>query len=244
MTSAFRRLLLSSRQSANIFSSSLLLLACAAGIARAQTSPVALAVTADHSPAKPGEAVVFTFTVANVSDVALPGSGVTVNWVVPNYVTGATAGATVSRPHLEVAAHQSFTFHQAYTVDPASAVDGSTVALTASALLDNATAASATASASATVATAPTLSVAVEDDAAGAAVPGQSITYTVTTTNRGTVAVAGPVLSVPVPVGTTFVSANAGGVVANGGVQWALGGLAPGATIIRRFVLQAGNVGG
>ena len=69
---------------------------------RAQTSPVALAVTADHSPVAPGEAVVFTFTVVNVSDVPLSGRGVTVNWTVPNSVTGATPGAAASRQYLQV----------------------------------------------------------------------------------------------------------------------------------------------
>ena len=210
---------------------------------QAQTSPVALTVTADHSPVLPGEAVDFTFTVVNVSDVPLPGRGVTVDWTVPNSVTGATPGAAVSRPYLQVAAHQSYSFHQAYTVDPAAA-DGSTVDLAASVFLDNASTASTTAAASSAVDLAPTLDVAVEDDATGAAAPNQVITYTVTTTNRGTAAVAAPVLSAVVPGGSAFVSADAGGTLAAGAVQWGLGTLSPGATITRRFAVQAGSAPG
>ena len=65
----------------------------------------------------------------------------------------------MSRPYLQVATHQSYSFHRAYTVDPASAANGST--------------ASATVSASTAVATAPALNVAMEDDACGAAAPGR-----------------------------------------------------------------------
>ncbi|HEY1536832.1 MAG TPA: hypothetical protein VGF76_22575, partial [Polyangiaceae bacterium] len=57
--------------------------------------------------------------------------------------------------------------------------------------------------------------------------PSSALTYTIAYGNTGASAVPAT-LSVPVPKGTTFVSASGGGVLSNGVVQWALGSLASG----------------
>ncbi len=61
-------------------------------------------------------------------------------------------------------------------------------------------------------------------------VPGDQLTYTVRYGNRSGAAVANAVLSVPIPAGTSYVSASPGAVYTGSAVQWSLGSLAAGAS--------------
>ncbi len=67
-------------------------------------------------------------------------------------------------------------------------------------------------------------------------VPGENVTYTVTYGNRSS-NVLGVTLRAPLPAGTTFVSASAGGSVVNGAVQWNLGTVLANTSGERRFTV-------
>jgi uncharacterized repeat protein (TIGR01451 family) len=59
---------------------------------------------------------------------------------------------------------------------------------------------------------------------------GGNLTYTITYGNTGAAAANGVVIRDPVPAGTTFVSATAGGTEAGGVVTWTIGTINPGVT--------------
>jgi len=72
--------------------------------------------------------------------------------------------------------------------------------------------------------------------------PGENVTYTLALSNTGTQALplsSQGVLTVPVPVGATFVSA-AGGTQSNGKVQWSVGSINPGSVQHYSFTVTAG----
>ena len=199
-----------------------------------------LTVTADHSPVLPGEAVDFTFTVSNPGTAVFSGRGVNVEWSVPNYVTGATAGEIDLQTYLQLAPGQSYTFHKSFTV-ASTVADGSVLRLEASAYLLDGNRFGAVTAADAVVDSVPTLTVGLTDDAAGKALPGQTVTYTVTATNRGAAAVANTALDAPVPFGATLVSASVDGAPTDGRVHWTIGALPPGDVVLRTFSVQVGG---
>ena len=65
--------------------------------------------------------------------------------------------------------------------------------------------------------------------------PGETLTYTLSFGNPGAVDLPAVVLRGVVPAGTTFVSANDGGVLSGNEVQWDLGTAKAGAGGQRRF---------
>ena len=69
-----------------------------------------------------------------------------------------------------------------------------------------------------------------KSDSADPAIAGTDLTYTLTVSNDGPSDATNVVVTDPVPAGTTFVSADAGGVEAAGTVAWNLGALADGAS--------------
>ena len=76
------------------------------------------------------------------------------------------------------------------------------------------------------------------------AVSGSPLMYTIRYGNRSGGTVNNAVLSVPVPVGTSFVSASEGAVFAGGAVQWSLGALAVGEGGERQLTVNVtGSVG-
>ena len=70
--------------------------------------------------------------------------------------------------------------------------------------------------------------------------PGETLTYTLTYGNRGTSSVTGTTLLLPLPPGTSFVSASAGGSHAAGLVSWSLGTLPAGQSGRRQVVVTVG----
>ncbi|MCI0575506.1 MAG: tandem-95 repeat protein [Chloroflexi bacterium] len=71
--------------------------------------------------------------------------------------------------------------------------------------------------------------------------PGDAITYTLTVTNAGTLAVNGVTLTDTLPAYTTFINASAGGNynAAAGQITWLLGALTPGQVATRTLTLKA-----
>ena len=69
-----------------------------------------------------------------------------------------------------------------------------------------------------------------KSDSVDPVIAGEDLTYTVVVANDGPSAATNVVVSDPVPAGTSFVSADGGGVEAAGTVTWNLGTLADGAS--------------
>lgn len=67
--------------------------------------------------------------------------------------------------------------------------------------------------------------------------PGALLTYTLTYGFRAVVGNADTRIRVPVPAGTTFVSASHGGALAGGEVEWSVGTLSPGDGGVRRLIV-------
>ena len=71
----------------------------------------------------------------------------------------------------------------------------------------------------------------VQVDDADPVVTGSDVTYTLTVTNHGPSDATGVVMTDDVPAGTSFVSADNGGIETAGTVTWNLGSLADGASV-------------
>jgi uncharacterized repeat protein (TIGR01451 family)/MYXO-CTERM domain-containing protein len=80
------------------------------------------------------------------------------------------------------------------------------------------------------VSAAPVPGLTLTAAAAATGTVGTQLVYTLTYGNTGTAGATGVVLTAPVPVGTTFVSATGGGTAADGVVTWNVGALASGTT--------------
>jgi uncharacterized repeat protein (TIGR01451 family) len=66
--------------------------------------------------------------------------------------------------------------------------------------------------------------------------PGATLTYALHFSNPGAITSPATNLVMPLPAGTSFVSADGGGALTSGVVQWSVGALAPGATGTRQLV--------
>jgi uncharacterized repeat protein (TIGR01451 family) len=88
-------------------------------------------------------------------------------------------------------------------------------------------AAGAVAAGSVVVASSPVLSLSLDEDGDPVA-PGAELTYTLTYGNRSSASVSGAVLTLPLPVETTFVFATGGGSLVGDTVEWSLDSLAAG----------------
>ncbi|MBC7938773.1 MAG: DUF11 domain-containing protein [Chitinophagaceae bacterium] len=83
------------------------------------------------------------------------------------------------------------------------------------------------------------LSLSVDTDKDGAQ-PGGRLTYTLSYANRAASATTGTVLTLPLPPGTSFVSATGGGTLGSGAVSWSLGTLQSGQSGRRQVVVEVG----
>ena len=75
-------------------------------------------------------------------------------------------------------------------------------------------------------------------DAPDPVTAGTDLTYTVTVTNGGPSTASGVAASVPVPAGTSFVSASPGGVLSSGTVTWNLGAIGSGSNTVLMLVVR------
>jgi uncharacterized repeat protein (TIGR01451 family) len=90
-----------------------------------------------------------------------------------------------------------------------------------------------------TVRTAPAMTLGLVEDR-DPVVPGASLTYALALGNAGATPSAAGVLRMPVPPGTTFVSASGGGVVVGDEVQWNVAAMAAGTIQRYQVVVQVG----
>jgi uncharacterized repeat protein (TIGR01451 family) len=213
-----------------------LLLALLAGPALA----LQLGIQLNPDRVRPGEAIVAQMTVSNdsgasVSNVSLqvhmPAAGV--SGIYTSYFTG--SATCPGSNYCE--ANETATWNLGL-IAPGSAVtvsmpvpvaggtpDGTVLTLPATVLVNGVQMLQA--SASVTVDADNALELSLDGDRNGAA-PGDTLTYTLTYGNRSTSSVTGTTLSLPLPAGTTFVSASGGGTLAAGAVNWNLGTLQAG----------------
>jgi hypothetical protein len=216
----------------------------ALGLALAGTSAAAPAVsyalTTATDPVRPGQVVQFKATVSNLTAAT---QFVVLTYHVPNFTVASgtyVAGTQFSYGVGYVAAGVSQSFNLDFTVLAASqAPNGSPITLVLSDLTR-----SISVTRTVTVRTAPaaTLDLSTQQ---GTVAPGGSFAYNLAYHNAGTSTLSGSQLSLPVPPGASFVSADSGGVLGSDGVvRWSLSALAAGATGEVNLSLKASTTTG
>jgi uncharacterized repeat protein (TIGR01451 family) len=213
-----------------------LLLAALAGPAPA----LQLGIQLNPDRVRPAEAIVALITVSNDSaasvanvalQVRLPAAGV--SGIYTSYFTG-----TATCPGSNYCEANEIANWNLGLIAPGSAVtvsmpvpvatgtpDGSVLTLPATVLVNGVQ--TLQASASVTVDGDHALELSLDADRNGVT-PGDTLTYTLSYGNRSASSVTGTTLSLPLPAGTTFVSASGGGTYAAGAVNWSLGTLQAG----------------
>jgi hypothetical protein len=202
----------------------------ALGLALAGTSAAAPAVsyalTTTTDPVRPGQVVQFKVTVSNLTTAS---QYVTLSYHVPNftvygsYPAGTALGYTVG--YVDAGASQSFNLD--FTVLSGAQAPPNSSAITL-ALSDSTR--SLSVSRTVTVKSSPVGALDLSTQQ-GTVAPGGSFTYTLAYHNTGSSTLSGSQLSLPVPVGASFVSADGGGLLGTDGVvRWTLSTLAAGGT--------------
>jgi uncharacterized repeat protein (TIGR01451 family) len=181
-------------------------------------------VTTPIDPVKPDQVVEFDVTVRNFSaslQVAV------VNFTVPEFTTynGAPAGTAASYNFSYIAPGASETAKLLFRVSGANLAppDGTTINLVLTDRDRGAAVARAV-----VVRAAPALNLQLSTEK-GTVAPGANFTYALIASNISAGSLSGAALNVPVPAGATFVSADGGGIVTNGVVNWGLETLGVGA---------------
>ncbi len=206
------------------------------------TEPTAVAGSADLAITKSDGAdpviagTDLTYTLVATNDGPSDATGVVVTDTVPAGTTfvsadggGVEAAGTVTWNVGTLADGDAATIHVTVHVDPARTADISNTATVGSGVVDP-DASDDTATETTSVQTRADLSI-TKSDSADPVVAGTDLTYTLVVTNDGPSDATGVVATDPLPAGTSFVSADNGGVEAAGTVTWALGGLANGDSI-------------
>ena len=180
-------------------------------------------LTTQNDPVKPGHVLEFEATVRNLSASQ---QNVTLHFVVPNFTTysGWPPGSNrpVSVSFLPPGA--SYTFRLLFDVAGGNTAppDGTTIGLN---LIDVARAGSV--SRGVVVRSMPPLNLQLSTQQ-GTVAPGGTFTYTLTCANISATARNGLTLRASVPAGASFVSADGGGTLIGGVVNWTLGTLTGG----------------
>ncbi|MCF6252577.1 MAG: hypothetical protein L3J75_15130 [Methylococcaceae bacterium] len=211
------------------------------------STPVQLLFTSNTSTALPGERIEYALTVTNTSNT--PVNGIVLEDLFPEFVnidgfnipdggvcprTTCVTGDRIFWTIGTLAAQTSRTVHFEAKVSAAPLPTDGTI-LTHIARLTYA-GGQGTSKKDVTVNSIPSLDLSISADRSPV-VPGETLTYKVNFGNRGTTNQLNTVLRVPIPAGTTFSSASAGGSIANGGVEWNLGTVIAGASGERRFTV-------
>ena len=144
---------------------------------------------------------------------------------------GAESGGTVTWNVGALANGASTTVHVTVNVDPGRITDlSNTASVTASTSDPDGSNDDATQTTGVTPLTALADLSITKTDSADPVIAGTDLTYTLVATNIGPADATGVIVTDPLPVGTSFVWADGGGIGSGGTVTWNLGGLANGAT--------------
>ena len=190
------------------------------------SSTFSYALTTTTDPARPGQMVQFELTASNLTNAA---QYLSVGYLVPQFTTsinGYAAGTALTYTFGYIPAGVSQSIYLDFKVlnGTQAPPDGSLVNLVVS---DPAR--SASVSRTAMVKSAPAaLDLSTQQ---GSVAPGGSFSYTLAYHNASSSSLSGSQLSLPIPVGATFVSADGGGVKGTDGVvRWSPSALGAGAT--------------
>jgi hypothetical protein len=202
----------------------------ALGLALAETSAAAPAVsyalTTTTDPVRPGQVVQFKVTVSNLTTAS---QYVTLSYKVPNFTVSGSypAGTALSYivGYVVAGSSQSLNFDFTVLSGAQAPPNGSLITL-----LMSDTVRSLSVSRTVTVRPSPVGALDLSTQQ-GTVAPGGSFTYTLAYHNAGSSTLSGSQLSLPVPVGASFVSADGAGVLSTDGVvRWTLTTLAAGGT--------------
>jgi len=207
-----------------------------------------IAVSAMPDPVQPGQAVTYDITLSNTGNVTYGSNccnSLNIRASVPNNtmvvsaaqagggscsnVSGSAAvfpctpGQDIVWSGMGLAAGASVNFHFSALVNTSSAPSNGTLLATVVSADSGGAAGGAATGLALVGAPQPTLLL----SAPGQVKAGTSYTYTLTYANSGSTTV-GTQLSMPLPAGTSFVSATAGGMLSGGVVSWNASTLAPG----------------
>jgi hypothetical protein len=185
------------------------------------------AMTTTTDPVKPGQVVQFRLTASNLTNAA---QYLSVGYHVPQFTTsinGYAAGTALSCTFGYIAEGTTEAVYLDFKVlsSTQNPPDGSLVTLEIS---DQATGASVSRTAMVKSAPAAALDLSTQQ---GSVAPGGSFSYTLAYHNASSSSLSGSQLSLPIPVGATFVSADGGGIKGTDGVvRWSPSVLGAGAT--------------
>jgi hypothetical protein len=184
------------------------------------------AVTTTTDPDKAGQVVQFKVTVSNLTTAS---QYVSFSYHVPNFTVYSSypAGTALSYTvgYVDAGASQSFNLDFTVLSGVQAPPNGSLITL----LMSDA-ARSASVSRTVTVKSTPVGALDLSTQQ-GTVAPGGSFTYTLAYHNTGSSTLSGSQLSLPVPVGASFVSGDGGGLLGTDGVvRWTLSTLAAGGT--------------
>lgn len=214
-------------------------------------SPIQLALTASPDPVRPGELMHMELVVTNPS--AFDRTGVTLRLEIPEHLSALSNelfdGTCPGSAQCDARERATFSIGTipagrgvVYTMPwivSGSATGGRVVAFRAE--VADSTGNRVRSGTSFAVREGRPLELAVVEDRVPVA-PGERITYTLAYGVRaGAGGSPGAVLHMPLPAGTSFVSASDGGTFSNGAVEWQLGNLQRRATGERRLVVQVGS---
>jgi hypothetical protein len=219
------------------------------GVLAQTIPPVSVAFSGSPDPVAPGESIVYKIDIGNQSSVTATGTfKVTATVPQTTTITGFPVvcnvtcryGGYVTWSNLTLAAgasaHLQFTAVVDNSVTNPPPADGAILSSDVTVSIGGGTIT--TTAAVAVTTGSKTLDLAISGTP-NRVVPGGMLTYTLSYGNRGSAGVP-TLLHVPVPVGTTFVSATGGGAVNGGAVEWNLGTLPSGFFDQRDFTVQVG----
>jgi hypothetical protein len=179
-------------------------------------------LTTPDDPVQPGGVIEYDLTASNLGT---PRSAYDVHFTVPPHTTYGNDGAGTSEEvYINNTGAGAVLIRQIYlnvTSGNTAPPDGTGITLN---MIDDVGSA---VSRTVVVESAPKLNLQLSTNQGNVAQSG-TFTYTLACSTPGGSTLGGGMLSLPVPAGATFVSADGGGVLTNGTVQWALGAIAPG----------------
>ena len=218
-----------------------------------ETHPLTVALSAAPDPVRPGEVVQYAVTVTNryttsewlhayaqVPDHAtVAASAISAGGSCGQGVTTCGAGQTISWSLGYVGAGGSVTVMYTARVDTVNPPAAGTVLRSTASADAVASGAGSAAPVAVDVLVAGAADLAMGMTAApGSVVPGGTLSYVVSFGNPNATSAPAAVLAMPVPAGTTVVSASAGGTLVDGAVQWEVAALAAGASGQRQVAVQ------